>query len=560
MTFVLDKEFWESIYWFHYNTRRLFAMGGFSSGMDGINNFLGAVATAVACAILVSIIVQYINKALKENGAAIGTLLGLLHTIIVLIPAAIYYGVPYWIERTFGGDTSTELDTAAQWLFITIAGIAMLLKRKHVESHAWRMWIITLLTFAAGWWLLGKWIGVLLFSLPMLAIYLLIAFQFSQAVIPAQNHKAQGEVRQRFLSFAAYLFGVQAPFWKSLTKDAKEADKLIDGDKSISSHIKPLVWTYPHQAAGVLKGSEFTARGPGMFFLEKGEQPFDLVDLRVRSKNAPIKAISRDGIPLEATVLVVFQVDSATYTVDTHINLRKENILLEQAPNTNLDGMFPYSRGRVKAALSLRSTRENGIGIKTVERWEEHILALAEKQARETLSGRSVEELWRARLNADGSAAEEIAQEMKRALEPELKKNGILLINAKVTNLILATDKSTDKEKEAEVVELQVAAWRMELERKQSIRRADVEVEAERTQQEARAYAHSVLMTAIAEGLQQAQAIHPNLPRYVIALRYLGTLEKLLEEQVDENEPASQQARLNLSQARKNVISKMGGE
>lgn len=535
-------------------------MGGFSSGLDGINKFIGAVATTVACVFLVYAIVRYISKALKENGAAIGTLLGLLYTIMVLIPAAIYYGVPYWIEHTFGGDTGTELDTVAQWVFITIAGIAMLLKRKHVENHAWRMWTITLLTFAVGWWLLGKWFGVMLFSLPMLAIYLLIAFQFSQAVIPAQSYKDQKEIRQRFVSFAAYLFGVQAPFWKSLTMDAKEADKLIDGDKGISSHIKPLMWTYPHQAAGVLKGSEFNARGPGMFFLEKGEQPFDLVDLRVRSMDTPIKAVSRDGIPLEAKVVVIFQVDNSTYSVETHIKLRKENILLEQAPNTNLDGMFPYSRGRVKAALSLRSVREDKNGIKTVERWEKHILALAEKQAREILSGRSVEELWRARLNADGSAAEEITQEMKRALEPELKKNGILLINAKVTDLILAADKSTDKEKEAVVIDLQVAAWRMELERKQSMRRAEAEAEAERTQQEARAYAHSVLMTAIAEGLQQAQAIHPNLPRYVIALRYLGTLEKLIEEQGDENEPANQQARQNVSLARKQVLSKMGGE
>ena len=84
---------------------------------------------------------------------------------------------------------------------------------------------------------------------------------------------------------------------------------------------------------------------------------------------------------------------------------------------------------------------------------------------------------------------------------------------------------------------------------------ANGQAEAERLQQEARAYAHSIVLTAIAEGLQQARAIHPNLPRYVIAMRFVGALEEMLEQQPEADENENQKARAIIHNAKAHFIS-----
>lgn len=485
---------------------------------------------------------------------AIGLYLTVVYFFGILIPALIFFGLPFAVDYYLGDENKTALAPTIRWSMIVLAGVFFLLRRKHVERHAWQMFTIIMLTLLAGWYM-GGWIGMFVVSLPILIVNTYIAFQLSQVIIPVHDPKNTTEILRRFIVFFAYVFGVQAPFWKSPAHDAREVEKRIDGDKSVSAFIKSLVWIAPHQAEGILKGSDFNVKGPGMFFLEKGEQPFDLVDLRTQVKKSKIKAISREGIPLEARISITFCIDDESYTRDMHYELRRANTLLEREPNMNLDGMFPYSRGRVKSALSMRSTKIDTRGTETLERWEDHILAMAEQRAREILSERSVEELWRARLNEESNAAEEITQTMEFTLDTPLRKLGIRLLGIKVSEFQFNEEAETDKEDE--IINLQLSAWSVEWQKRQSLQRANVEAEVERSQHEAQAYAHSVLLTAIAEGLQQARALHPNLPRYVIALHYIGTLEKLLEEHSEDNEPDSQQAKVSLNKAKQNVLSKM---
>jgi regulator of protease activity HflC (stomatin/prohibitin superfamily) len=76
-----------------------------------------------------------------------------------------------------------------------------------------------------------------------------------------------------------------------------------------------------------------------------------------------------------------------------------------------------------------------------------------------------------------------------------------------------------------------IATWSVEWERHRAISLANGQAESERIQQEAQTYAHSILLSSIADGLKQTRALHPNLPRYVIAMRFVGALEKILEDQ-----------------------------
>jgi hypothetical protein len=274
-----------------------------------------------------------------------------------------------------------------------------------------------------------------------------------------------------------------------------------------------------------------------LIFLGKGKQPFDIVDLRDQSSPSNIKAISKDGISFEAKVTVSFRVDRDAWTKDQHQNLRRENTLLRDAkdPDKNLRGAFPYSNARVKSVLSYRSKKTTISGEET-ERWISHVMSVAEEAAREVLAERSIEDLWMARENEGGSAAEEITNQIRNAISHTLRKNGIFLITAKATEFSFkeAGFEKKDGGNENDVVsDQQLATWSVEWERQRAMALADGQAESERYQQEARAYAHSILLTAIAEGLQKARAIHPNLPRYVIAMRFIGALEEMIEQQPD---------------------------
>jgi regulator of protease activity HflC (stomatin/prohibitin superfamily) len=66
----------------------------------------------------------------------------------------------------------------------------------------------------------------------------------------------------------------------------------------------------------------------------------------------------------------------------------------------------------------------------------------------------------------------------------------------------------------------------------QTIARGDAE--AGRLQQEAKAYARSILLTSLAEGLQKTNVSRPDLARNIIALRFIGALEELIQQQPSE--------------------------
>jgi hypothetical protein len=87
-----------------------------------------------------------------------------------------------------------------------------------------------------------------------------------------------------------------------------------------------------------------------------------------------------------------------------------------------------------------------------------------------------------------------------------------------------------------DISDQQISTWESEWERKRSDILAEAQAEAERSQQEAHAYAESLLLNSIAEGLQKTGEMHPRLPRYVIAMRYLSALQDYIHKQPIEGE------------------------
>jgi hypothetical protein len=162
------------------------------------------------------------------------------------------------------------------------------------------------------------------------------------------------------------------------------------------------------------------------------------------------------------------------------------------------------------------------------------------------------------------SALDEIADQIKERIALDLLAQGVRLFAARVVAFDFSEYKrADDRESESDVSESkdsngkkyretydavirqQIESWRVDWESQRLQIIADADAEANRLQQEARAYVQSVLLTAIAEGLEQTRIHYPKLPRHVIAMHFVGALEQLTHaEQGPESENEDSASRL----------------
>jgi hypothetical protein len=162
--------------------------------------------------------------------------------------------------------------------------------------------------------------------------------------------------------------------------------------------------------------------------------------------------------------------------------------------------------------------------------WDERVLNQVEVIASRVLSDRRFDELWKPnREEPDASALDEIAAKIKNQAYPDLLAQGVRIFASRVTSLSFSEYKQAGNQHD-DVIKQQIASWSVNWENQRSQILADGDAESKRLQQEARAYVQSVLLTAIAEGLQQTRIRYPNLPRHVIAMRFVGALEELMRQ------------------------------
>jgi hypothetical protein len=295
-----------------------------------------------------------------------------------------------------------------------------------------------------------------------------------------------------------------------------------------------MIRTDTHQVVGIMNGKNFRVEGPGVIFTKKGDEPFEVVDLRTRTRKNPIHAFSKEGIPFLAEVSVTFMIDRDDWNLGLFHQLGKANTLLNKGKDIvrNPGLSFPYSPARVEAAIRLRSKSSQPNG--EIERWDDYVLAKAEQAALEALAERSIKDLWQARENENSNASEAITANIKNLIENHLRENGIRLLSVKATGFKFSDQKDTnhkDSTKKDEVIEQQIATWAVERDRELNIALADAKAEAERIEREARVYAESVLLTAIMEGLDQAREHHQGKDPDAIAQVYLDALKKMIEQQ-----------------------------
>jgi hypothetical protein len=366
-------------------------------------------------------------------------------------------------------------------------------------------------------------------------VYYCSLYNLAIIILPTSDPESQAEKRKRFLILVSYAWGVQRPIIAVEDHAWKKPDVRIPGDITHDLPIPGLVWTRSHQVVGITSGMKFkSVDGPGLVFTSKLERPLQIMDLRSQIRSKEIDVISKDGIAFKAIIFTAFRLDPDTWDKETYETLRRMNPGLRGADTvTHNIGSFPFSHLRVQAAIGITSSKSAG---DVPIYWDQWVLSVIERETRQVISQKNLDELWRPLDDKKGAnALDDIAIRIKDKAYLPLRSAGILVLVARVVNFRFPREKGQPDG----ISDQQIATWGSEWERKRTNILAGAQAESERYQQEARAYAESLLLNAIAEGLQKTEEIDPNLPHYVIAMRFLSALQDLVHQQTagDESNP-----------------------
>jgi regulator of protease activity HflC (stomatin/prohibitin superfamily) len=152
--------------------------------------------------------------------------------------------------------------------------------------------------------------GAILWGGAALISFVLGTAYVSRRLLPLQGNLGWSEGfrllwRNYTMGAANLLYGRRsAPAIPTSKKKKPKVDEL-----SPSFGLLGAGFLYSHQAAAITRGNSYSrADGPGLVFLHGGETIAKVFDLRPHSRKQTVSAITRDGIPVETSVSVTFQV------------------------------------------------------------------------------------------------------------------------------------------------------------------------------------------------------------------------------------------------------------
>ncbi len=372
-------------------------------------------------------------------------------------------------------------------------------------------------------WVIDQWMGILLIAPPILIIYYFYLYRLAAVLVPTSNPDDRTERWKRYLIFVTYTWGIQFPMYVVDGHAWKKLKARIPGNFTRDLPVPGLIWTRSHQVVAITSGMKFKRLdGPGVVFTGKMERPFQVFDLRLQLRTNEIDVVSKDGISFKARVFTAFRLDPEAWDKETYEKMRRTNPILRGADKpTHTLGSFPFSHQRIQATLGVTSTKA-ALGDQLIY-WDQWAVNIVEKTARKVLSQKNLDELWRpARDEKYANALDGIAKEIKEEAFPVLRSAGVLVFAARVVNFNFPGEPGQVDD----ISKQQIATWGSEWDGKSSKILSEAQAESEYAQQEARAYGQSMLLDAIAQGLQKAQKMHPDLPRYIIAMRFLSALQE----------------------------------
>jgi regulator of protease activity HflC (stomatin/prohibitin superfamily) len=461
----------------------------------------------------------------------------LLSQSVILLLAALAFGLvwiaPELLNFKWPGTFTWIPATWFRWAVICL--VVTLFIYIYGHEHGELRWLVSCVSHTAIIFFglaLDGWMGVLFISLPVLVAYYFTLHSLAMVNMPTASPDDPKEKWKRFIVFASYAWGIQFPMVVVDDHAWKKPETRIPGDFTWDYPVPGLIWTKSHHVVAVTGGTRFKrVEGPGLVFTGQLERAEQIFDLRLQLRTNEIDVVTKDGISLRVRVFMAFRLDPEDWSEEVYKQLRSANPLLRGARFPSYkEGSFPYSPQRVRAALGVTSTR---LGAQDATLyWDQWALNIVEDQARKVIAQKELDELWRLPEGQDErfkNAMDVIANELKSGAAPILRTSGILLVASRVVNFNFPSEKVEGPVDE--ISRQQIAIWSSEREGKRSNIKATAEAEAERLKQQARAYAASLMLKALEEGLKTTREI--GLNPHVTAMLFSA-----LQEYIDKQDEA----------------------
>lgn len=250
-----------------------------------------------------------------------------------------------------------------------------------------------------------------------------------------------------------------------------------------------------HRVLALAKGELFSRPGgPGFVMLGRGEQIIGFIDMRPHEQELPIRANTRDGIPIESTVTLTFRVQHG------------------QNGEADHDSGFDISSDAIFKVSSYASVAENG----RIQPWTKQLMPNAVALLNQELSNYTLDELQQPGLPP--LAIDEVRQRTRQKLQQEADRNGIDVLAIDIGPLTFPRS----------ITEQRIKGWQAEWQRKIEVKHAEGDAEATRRIRQARARAQIEMIERITESIEvmrQQGDVHLN---EIITLRMIEALEEAM--------------------------------
>ncbi len=250
-----------------------------------------------------------------------------------------------------------------------------------------------------GWFITLVWLVVAAFSCAFGIIY------YAQFVLP--HHEGENWLKGIAMMLrASLLFGPSASIQqRSSTIRKRAANDPNSPSPSFKTLKAGMVPSHQSIVVGREDNTNLHAMGPGFVQLKFGEVPVQVVDLRLHKRKVIATANTRDGIPVETSVGVTFQVKQSE----------------SEHPGDHLE--YPYSSSAVLWASQLNTfNRDN-----KPRPWSEQLAPQAASYTISEIAQFTLDELWQ-----DSAIFKGIQQRVRRQLRTAFDQYGIKVHGVKV--------------------------------------------------------------------------------------------------------------------------------
>jgi hypothetical protein len=271
---------------------------------------------------------------------------------------------------------------------------------------------------------------------------------------------------------------------------------LADLPPGFEEHRAGIVPSY--QALATTRGPKYERSvGPGYVRLKGGETVTQVVDLRRQARGLTVKAMTRDGIPIETDLNVTFQV--------------------KMQPSSNVSTLpYPYDPEAIFGVNYLSSYRsENGI-----LDWGERITRAAADILIGELAQYALEDFYQP-VQVSFSPRKRIVNRMEQKLSSEFESKGVTILGASAGQLTVPD----------EVVGQLISNWQTEWQRKIDEIEAATETTAMQRRKLAEARAETEIIATITESIQAMQSSGAGQLADTVTIRMLEAMREAAEDE-----------------------------